>query len=428
MESLNASKKCKKTKLGYIPVDWDILEFSKIAERSKEKFNPNSGDEKQCIELENISQNTGSLLGVCNSKTLTSTKNRFYENDILFGKLRPYLRKFLFCEFEGVCSSEIWVLRPKTKDKCFEKYLFYLIQTNKFIQASNVTSGSKMPRADWSYLTEIPFPLPSLPEQKKIAKILSCWDNCIEKLEKVIELKEKRKKGLMQKLLTGKVRLTGLCSSKINNEKLIINNDLPDGWNKVKLNDAFERVTRKNTVNNINVLTISAQFGLISQKDYFNKSVAEKNLSNYILIQNGEFAYNKSYSNGYPMGAIKRLDKYKTGIVSTLYIVYKLKNMDSNSNYFKHYFDAGLLNEEIHGIAQEGARNHGLLNISISDFFNMKIIIPNTIEQKAIANVLDCADNELEICRQKLEAVKNQKKGLMQNLLTGKIRHPEFAK
>ena len=196
---------------------------------------------------------------------------------------------------------------------------------------------------------------------------------------------------------------------------------VPEDWEVVRFNNIFERVTRKNTTNNTNVLTISAQHGLINQKDFFNKSVASKDLSGYILLKKGEFAYNKSYSSGYPMGAFKRLNFYDEGVLSSLYIYFKIK--DDNSDFYEQYFEAGLMNKEIYKIAQEGARNHGLLNMSVKEFFHdMLIIKPPLIEQQKIAQILTTWDDAISKQEALIEAKEQLKKGLMQKLLSGEVR------
>lgn len=168
-------------------------------------------------------------------------------------------------------------------------------------------------------------------------------------------------------------------------------------WKKVKLGDLFERVTRKNTnLESDNVLTISAQYGLINQEEFFNKSVAGKNLKNYYLLKKGEFAYNKSYSTGYPMGATKMLEKYDEGVVSTLYICFRSKSNLVNNEYFKYYFESTQYYEELSKITQEGARNHGLLNISVEDFFNIIVKLPSIEEQEKVVNNIKRIDNILK--------------------------------
>ena len=202
--------------------------------------------------------------------------------------------------------------------------------------------------------------------------------------------------------------------------------NLPSGWKVMRLGEISSRVTRRNQDNRCqNVLTISAQSGLINQTDFFNKQVASKDLSNYILLKKGEFAYNKSYSTGYSFGAFKRLKFYEEGVASPLYIYFKF-NDDVCSDFFEFYFDAGQANRQIKDIVQEGARNHGLLNLSIDDFFNIKIRMPNLDEQKKIAEILSTWDEAINLTINLIESKKQFKKALMQNLLTAKIRFPEF--
>ena len=203
-------------------------------------------------------------------------------------------------------------------------------------------------------------------------------------------------------------------------------------WEEKKLGEVFTRITTKNAENNLNSLTISAQDGLVNQLDYFNKKISAKDLTGYYLINAGDFAYNKSYSNGYPMGAIKRLKLYEKGVVSTLYICFRA-NSGYSQSFFEQYFDFGMINNAISGIAQEGARNHGLLNISIKDFFdNVNVSFPSTSEQQKIADCLRSIDSLIAAETQKLDTLKAHKKGLMQQLFPAegetfpKLRFPEF--
>ena len=166
-------------------------------------------------------------------------------------------------------------------------------------------------------------------------------------------------------------------------------NEFNKPWDKYKLKDISKRITRKNINNTSKLpLTISAQFGLINQEEFFDKQIASRDMSNYYLIQNGEFAYNKSYSNGYPWGAIKRLDKYDNGALSTLYICFKPKD-NICSDYLTHYFETTKWYKGISDIAGEGARNHGLLNMSVDDFFDTKHYLPDIQEQVKIKDFLN---------------------------------------
>lgn len=252
-------------------------------------------------------------------------------------------------------------------------------------------------------LRKLVLPIPPLEEQTKIAEILTVQDKVVELKEKLLAEKQQQKKHLMQQLLTGKKRLSGF----------------DDGWQNCRLRQIAQRIRRKNTIGNENVLTISAQYGLINQSEFFNKEIASEDKSDYYLLNRNDFAYNKSYSSGYPYGAIKRLTRYDEGIVSPLYICFEITGETVSLEYMEQYFEAGLMNREIQAFAQEGARNHGLLNIAVDDFFNSKIVLPSLEEQQAIAVILMAADKEIKLLQQDLEQEKQMKKALMQLLLTG---------
>ena len=173
-------------------------------------------------------------------------------------------------------------------------------------------------------------------------------------------------------------------------------------WEQRKLGEISDRVTRKNANNETNLpLTISAEYGLVDQITYFNNRVASANLSGYYLLYKGEFAYNKSTSSSSPWGAIKRLDKYDQGAVSTLYITFKLKDK-VNSDFIVTYYETDRWHKEVKLIAAEGARNHGLLNIAPDDFFKTKLNIPKDIaEQQKIGETFASLDSLLTLHQRK---------------------------
>ena len=190
-----------------------------------------------------------------------------------------------------------------------------------------------------------------------------------------------------------------------------------EDWEQRKLSDFTERVVRKNGMESDRPLTISAQDGLVDQREYFNRQVASKDMSNYYLIKNGEFAYNKSYSEGYPFGAVKRLDYYESGALSTLYIVFKLIDANVLSDFIVAYYMTHLWYGEISKRASEGARNHGLLNISPADFFQSEMLIPTNVnEQCLIGKFFENFDNLITLHQRKLENLKLKKKALLQKM------------
>ncbi|NQO23992.1 restriction endonuclease subunit S [Streptococcus suis] len=253
----------------------------------------------------------------------------------------------------------------------------------------------------------LPIPLPTLPEQEAIGSFFSDLDQLITLHQRKLDEVKELKKALLQKMFP-----------KGNG------NDFPelrfpgftDAWKQRKLGEVSKRVTRRNKelISSL-PLTISAQHGLVDQEEFFNKQVASKDVSSYYLIKKGEFAYNKSYSNGYPWGAIKRLDRYEMGVLSTLYIVFKPTSLIC-SDYLVSYYDTVNWYKEVSMIAAEGARNHGLLNIAPNDFFKTRLFIPTLPEQEAIGSFFSDLDQLITLHQRQLDHLKLLKKALLQQM------------
>ena len=248
--------------------------------------------------------------------------------------------------------------------------------------------------------------LPSLNEQKKIEKFLSLIDERIETQNRIIEDLKSERKYLLEQLFclpnerVPKLRLKGMTGE----------------WQKVKLCDIANRVTEKNKANTCNrVLTIAAQYGLIDQQEFFNKQIASSDLTTYYLLHKGDFAYNKSYSGDYPWGTVKRLDKYDEGVLSSLYICFR-PNENVDSDFLCHYFESTKWYRGISEISGEGARNHGLLNMSVDDYFNTLHRIPTQREQKAVANALNVLVDKIDIETEILNNLQKQKSYLLKEM------------
>lgn len=212
--------------------------------------------------------------------------------------------------------------------------------------------------------------------------------------------------------------------------------EFTDDWEQRKLGDIVERITRKNeNLESILPLTISAQYGLIDQNEFFDKRIASKDVSGYYLVRKGEFAYNKSTSSDAPWGAIKRLDRYESGVLSTLYIVFRILDEEKiDSDYLVTYYDTDLWHKGVQAIAAEGARNHGLLNIAPADFFETTVSMPQDIEEQrkigAYFKNLDCL---ITLHQRKLEDLRILKKSMLQKMFPSEgnsvpeVRFPEFT-
>ncbi len=256
-------------------------------------------------------------------------------------------------------------------------------------------------------LEAVPLPVPTTAEQRFIAEALSDVDELLGAFDALIAKKRAIKRAAMQQLLTGKTRLPGFSS----------------GWQTMPLEELFALVSTRNQELNDNVVTISAQQGFVRQEEFFSKRVASSSLANYYLIERGHFAYNRSYSAGYPMGAIKRLKTCDKGVVTTLYICFAVRGDGAaEPRFFEHYFQAGLLNDDLAKVATEGGRAHGLLNITKADFFSRLVRFPPPPEQAAIATVLSDMDAEITALEARRDKTRAIKQGMMQQLLTGRVR------
>ncbi|WP_168526233.1 restriction endonuclease subunit S [Acinetobacter sp. A3] len=327
-----------------------------------------------------------------------SATKKIPKNSILLVS-RVGVGKVALTNQELCTSQDFTALTPKKDYALFIAYLMKNI-TPRLLDLNQGTSIKGFVRED---LISLPISLPSKAEQTKIASFLSNVDEKISQLTQKHELLSQYKQGMMQKLFSQQIRFKADDGSEFGE------------WEEIQLRDVAERVTRKNKEDNQNALTISAQMGLVNQQDYFSKQIASRDLSKYYLLHKGEFAYNKSYSAGYPMGAIKRLKLYEKGVVSTLYICFAL-NDQLNANFFEQYVESGALVPELEKIAQEGARNHGLLNISLQEFFEVVILKPCLEEQTKIANFLSSIDQKIEVVAQQIEQAKTWKKGLLQQM------------
>ena len=399
----NIPKGYKYSAVGIIPQEWEVKFFKDVCTflngRAYKQEELLSQGKYPVLRVGNFFTNTNWYYS-----DLELDKDKYaVEGDLLYAWSASFGPRFWNGE-KVIYHYHIWkVVISSIIDKLF-LYDYLEMDARKLY---NQIQGGTMAHITKGDMEQRYILVPPMEEQRKIAEILGVWDEAIEKQSRLIEKLELRKRALMQRLLTGRTRLPGFTTP----------------WQKVKLGEICKRVTRRNEENNQNVMTISAQKGFVSQTDFFNKSVASSTLDNYYLVLKDEFCYNKSYSNGYPMGAIKRLKEADKAVVTTLYICFSIIDKQKLSiDFFEQYCENGEFNQGLMKIANEGGRAHGLLNVTPTDFFSLVMLLPTLPEQKAIAEVLTTADNEIATHRKKLDALRLQKRGLMQQLLTGKTR------
>ena len=333
-----------------------------------------------------------------------------HTGDLFYQTVRPYQKNnYLFEKPDNnyVFSTGYAQMRPYVDGY----FLLSLVQSERFVKVvlDNCT-GTSYPAINANDLAEIEVAAPSdESEAQRIGTIFRSIDNLITLHQRKFEKLTNVKKSMLEKMFPQngssypEIRFKGFT----------------DPWEQRKLGDIAERVVRKNTNNESSLpLTISAQYGLVDQITYFNNRVASRDVSNYYLVLNGEFAYNKSTSDGFPFGAVKRLDLYEKGVLSTLYIVFSIKNQSEiDSNYLTVFFDTDRWHKGVSERAAEGARNHGLLNISADDFFDIDIFLPrHKEEQVAIGSYLRHLDHLITLHQRKLEKLQNIKKSMLEKM------------
>ena len=391
----------KKLKVGNVPNlrfpgfegEWETKKLGEIVTNKSEKYNPaNETDSIKCIELEHLATNTGQLLGYIDGSSSGSIKNVFYEGDVLFGKLRPYLKKYLQAPFNGICSSEIWVLKGKNISNDF---LYRIVQTKLFIDLANQSSGSKMPRADWNIVENGFFSIPPLPEQSKIASFFSLLDERITTQNKIIENLKTQMLGLQEKIFRQMIKLKD-HSGKI----------LPL-WSFKKGGELFESISNKNHNSDLPILAITQDLGAIPRDliDY-QITVTERSVESYKVVEIDNFIISlRSFQ-----GGIEHSD-YK-GICSPAYIILKNK-VEISANFYKYYFKTPdyikLLNKKLEGI-RDGKM------ISYSYFAEIELPFPSIEEQKRIASFLSKIDQKIQTEKVVLEQLEMQKKYLLQQM------------
>lgn len=380
-----------------------------------ELFEPISNrDHNSDLPILAISQEHGAIPREMIDYTVIASKEsinsyKVVEKGDFIISLRSFQGGIEYSNYKGICSPAYIILRKKQKlDDIFFKFYFktdlYIRQLNKNLEG--IRDGKMV---SYKQFSEILLPYPSINEQKKIASHLTSIEELIGSHKQKLDTLKNHKSGLMQNLFPQK----GKTLPNYRFPKFQNTND----WQEINFDKVFKRVTRKNKENNQNILTISALKGLVNQEEYFNKKIASRDVTNYYLICKGEFAYNKSYSKDYPVGAIKKLDKYDFGVVSTLYICFKCQQGYSN-DYFEQFFESGVFNEQLDKIAQEGARDHGLLNVSVTDFFDTLVVKvpPTKNEEQKITSCLQALNNLINAQEEKISQLELHKKGIIQAL------------
>lgn len=374
--------------------EWKDLPFSEIVERTSSTGKTGS---LPGIEFEDIVSGEGCLNKDVYQKDCRKYGKIFREGDILFGKLRPYLKNILLAEFRGIAIGDFWILRPCDNDS---KFIYNLVNSEAFMRVANVSSGSKMPRADWNLVSSTMFLLPQdKVEQEVIGKYFTSLDAQISASTSRLASLKQMKAASLQAMFPQegetmpKVRFKGFEGE----------------WKKALLSECLAVSKEKNTDNMFDkdeVLSVSDDFGVCNQIELLGRSYAGKSVSNYGVLRRGYIVYTKSPLKSKPYGIIKA-NHGPSGIVSTLYAIYSPKK-NVSPDFIEIYFDAPYrMNKYIHPLINKGAKND--MKVSSENALKGHIMLPSYAEQQSIASFFTSLDRQIALHAQRLEKLKQIK-------------------
>ena len=406
--------------LGNFPSDWQVMSADCVTTKITKGTTPPKSEIVQDSNIPFLRVNNLSFNGRLNtsSEMLFVSRNAHegflsrsiaYPDDILMNIVGPPLGKIsmLDNQYDSYNMNQAIVIY-RTSPEQIDKYYFLKFLTSELAQQwlqsrSKKTSGQQ--NLTIQLCKELPIPVPPLSEQRKIAKILSTWDKAISTTERLIDNSKQQKKALMQQLLTGKKRLLDDSGKPFEGD-----------WEEVKLGDLLTESTQRNKNNAIQrVLSVTNHSGFVLPEEQFSKRVASNNVTNYKIVKKGEYGYNPSRIN---VGSFARLELFDEGILSPMYVVFRLNKSKLNSDYFLNWMSSNEASQRVIGSTQGSVRD----SVGFGTLCGFPFKLPNIKEQQKIASVLINADKEIELLQQQLSDLKQEKKALMQQLLTGKRR------
>ncbi len=382
--------------------EWEQRKLGEMVERVS--ATGTSSKEFPSVEYEDVVSEQGLLNKNIYQKETIKTGIIFSSEDVLYGKLRPYLHNWLNPDFQGVAVGDWWVLKPINIDKNF---LYRLIQSPHFDDMANQSSGTKMPRADWKLMSSTEFCVPSnIEEQEKIGQYFSHLDHLITLHQRKCNEIKTLKKYMLQKMFP----------QNGTNIPEIRFNGFTEVWEQRKLGDYLEVSKEKNrdeVYGKEDVLSVSGDYGIVNQMEFQGRSFAGDSVANYGVVETGDVVYTKSPLKLNPYGIIKA-NKGKSGIVSTLYAVYKPKE-NADSEFVQIYFEQhARINNYMHPLVNKGAKND--MKVSSENALKGEVCFPSKAEQTKISEYFDTLDCLITLHQRKCNELQSIKKFMLQNM------------
>jgi type I restriction enzyme S subunit len=306
--------------------------------------------------------------------------------------------------YASLTDDNVIVVTVRDTQACSAEYLYYWFDYQDLQRFCN---DGTVPVINGTNLKRQRVPLPGFALQQEIASLLSTWDTAIQKTEQLIAAKERHFSGLVSLLINGPSK--------------------SEAWRHVSIRDIANRVQRQGDGGDYPLLTISSASGFMRQEDRYSRYMAGESAKTYTLLRAGEFSYNKGNSKRYEFGCVFQLQNHDAALVPSVYVSFRL-NDSVCAAYVRHLFVADYLKPQLRALVKTGVRNNGLLNISPDEFLSTTVPLPPLDQQTKIAQVLDAASADIDLLKRQLAALRVQKRGLMQKLLTGQWRLPVPAK
>jgi len=394
--------------LGPIPNDWHVVNAQDICTKITDGTHDTPSPTKHGVPyIKSVHIKKGTIrfddcLFLCQE-----------DHDIIFKRCNPAKGDLLIVNIGigniGHCAyvdvdfefsmKNIALLKPDPK-LINDRYLYHYYKSRQQKVTHSTKTGGAQPFLSLRDLKKLKIVVPPILEQCKISQILSTWDKAISTTESLIANSQQQKKSLTQQLLTGKKRFT----------------EFGDEWSLVRLGSLLIEGKERNKSNTISrVLSVTNHSGFVLPEEQFSKRVASKNVTNYKVVRKGQFGYNPSRIN---VGSFARLDFYDVGLLSPMYVIFSVNESQLNSDYFMNWMSSNEAKQRILGSTQGSVRD----SVGFDALSSFPFKLPSFPEQQKIASVLTAADQEIDTLQQKLSHLKQEKKALMQQLLTGKRR------
>lgn len=409
----------KSSPLGIIPKDWEVKRLEEVCVNAGEyglnapavDYNPALPTYLRITDIDV----DGTFIKSDKKSVMADNALDYYlsDGDIVFARTGATVGKsYLYNPKDGRLVFAGFLIRfSPDKNKIVPYYIKCLTETIGYHNwVSTISTRSGQPGINAQEYASFQFPLPPLAEQERIAELLGTWDKAIEMQKQLIDKLELRKKGLMQQLFpangdtTPQLRFPGFTEE----------------WEEKKLGEVSDRITEKVGNMPLEPISVSANVGIISQKQRFGKDISGEQYKCYIHIKKGDYCYNRGNSKCFPQGCIYELRKFEAAAPNA-FISFRFRN-SVIPHFFNGYFDKNAHGKQLAQYITSGARSDGLLNLNAEDFFKIKFLVPSLSEQQKIADYLSSLDYEIQKMTEKRDKYIEEKQGLMQVLLTGKKR------